>query len=479
LSAADPAVPGRAWSLATRLTLLGTASAFGLLLAAALFLNWELGRNVQRDAEDRLHHKLQVLARLLAESPPNLVGIRQEAQEEAEVSSESEFPFFLRVLDANGHEIVASSDMARSLPISAFVGDHEGRPRQWTGPKGTRYLLSAITISSADKGRIWILHAAFDVSASERFLARFRADLLLMLLVGLLAAAALGAWAVRRGLRPLREIASHMEPIGAAELGRRLTPVSWPVELASVAGAFDHVLDRLQESFHRLQQFSADLAHELRTPINTLMGEAQVALSRPRASADYERVLQSSLEELARLARMIDSMLFLAQADQARTALDPSRLQAAEELRAIADFYDALADEHGVRVRVIGDTLIFADPLLLRRALSNLLSNALRHTPRGGEIELRVVERPGGTDLIIKDTGSGISTEHLAKLGDRFYRVEPSRSGTDSGYGLGLAIVRSILSLHQGTMRIDTAPGRGTSVILFFPDGPTQGGRSG
>ena len=450
--------------------MLSTVSAFGLLLAAALFLNWELAGNLQRDAEDRLRHKVQVLERLLAEQPPNLQGVRQEAHEEAEVSSESEFPFFLRVMDSHGAEVVASHDMSQLLPAQAFAGDQAGAPRRWESPTGTLYLLTAARATAGVPAETWTIHAAFDVTAMQRLLARFQRDVLLMLLVGLLLAAAIGAWVVRHGLRPLHDIASVMEPIGAAELGRRIATGRWPAELHGVAGAFDRVLDRLQDSFSRLQQFSADLAHELRTPINNLMGEAQVALSRSRSAVEYERVLQSSLEELSRLARMIDSMLFLAQADQARLALQTTHMRASTELRAVTDFYQALADEQGVTIESLGDAQFIADPMLVRRALSNLLSNALRHTPRGGCVRLQAARVPGGTELTVQDTGSGIAPEHHARLGDRFFRVDESRTTGNPGYGLGLAIVRSIMLLHSGSLRIDSEPGRGTTATLCFPD---------
>jgi two-component system heavy metal sensor histidine kinase CusS len=444
-------------------------SAFGLLLAAAVFLNWELTDNLRHDAEDRLRHKVQVLERLIAESPPNIQGIRQEAHEEAEVSSDSEFPFFLRVLDPASREIVASEGMSQLVPLQAFAGSPSAVPRAWQRRSGPRYLLAATTVEAGGGHDAWTIHAALDVTAMHRLLARFRRDVMLMLMAGLVAAAGLGAWMAKRGLLPLHEIAGEMEHIGASKLDRRIASRRWPVELRAVAGAFDSMLDRLQDSFVRLQQFSADLAHELRTPINNLMGEAQVALSRSRSAAEHERVLQSSLEELSRLARMIDAMLFLAQADQARMAVQARPLSAAIELRAVVDFYQALADEQGVQVRIEGEASFAADPVLLRRALSNLLSNALRHTTRGGAIELRAQQHAGRTLIEVRDDGSGIAEEHHARLGDRFFRVDEARNSGVAGSGLGLAIVRSIMTLHGGAMRIASASGRGTTVTLEFP----------
>jgi two-component system heavy metal sensor histidine kinase CusS len=232
------------------------------------------------------------------------------------------------------------------------------------------------------------------------------------------------------------------------------------------------MLDRLQEAFERLSQFSADVAHDFRTPINNLMGEAQVALSRERTPAEYTRVLQSALEEYTRLASMIDSMLFLAQAERAPAALASVSLEARVELQAVCDFYHALAEEQGVELACEGQARIPADPLLLRRALSNLLSNALNYTPRGGRVTLRAAAGPGATrTLSVIDSGIGIAPEHLAKLGDRFYRVDPSRTASPGGAGLGLAIVRSIMTLHGGSLLINSAVGRGTTASLVFSVG--------
>jgi two-component system heavy metal sensor histidine kinase CusS len=240
----------------------------------------------------------------------------------------------------------------------------------------------------------------------------------------------------------------------------------------SLASAFDRMLDRLQEAFEQLSQFSADVAHEFRTPINNLTGEAQVALSHERTIPEYKRVLHSALEEYTRLARMIDSMLFLAQAERAPAVLASVSLEASDELQAVRDFYHALAEEQGVELTCQGQTRVTADPMLLRRALSNLLSNALKYTPRGGRVTLRAAEGPGTTQtLSVIDSGVGIASEHLTKLGDRFYRADPSRSGSAGGAGLGLAIVRSIMTLHGGSLLIDSTVGQGTTASLVFSSG--------
>jgi two-component system heavy metal sensor histidine kinase CusS len=331
---------------------------------------------------------------------------------------------------------------------------------------------AAMPPSSGVSSRMYI-EAALNVSPEESLLSTYRRYIAIVLVCGLLIASAVGAVITRHGLRPIADITRATEHIGVQHLRDRIRARPWPKELVSLASAFDRMLDRLQEAFEQLSQFSADVAHEFRTPINNLTGEAQVALSRERTSAEYTRVLQSALEEYTRVAGMIDSMLFLAQAEQAPAALAAVSLEASGELQAVCDFYHALAQEQGVELACLGQTGITADPMLLRRALSNLLSNALKYTPRGGRVTLSAAEGPGTTrTLSVIDSGIGIASEHLAKLGDRFYRADPSRGAGPGGAGLGLAIVRSIMTLHGGSLLIDSTVGQGTTASLVFTSGP-------
>lgn len=459
--------------MSTWLTLYYSASVFVLLAAASAFLYWGLERSLAQENRDYLRQKMQVLARLLQEQPFNRAGIEQEVRDEAEISGRSPAPFFLRILDADDHLIVETPGMSSNLPISVFPLSDSAEPQQrfWNAiNKGSFLLGSAMVIATPPTSARWRVQAALNVSSEQDVLSRYRRDIAIVLIGGLLIASALGAVITRHGLQPVANIARATERIGVLQLQERIQTGPWPRELLSLAAAFDRMLDRLQEAFERLSQFSADLAHELRNPINNLMGEAQVALARERTVPEYARILQSALEEHGRLARMIDSMLFLAQAAQARTALSPVLLDARVELQAVADFYQALAEEQGVELMCEGQGVLLADPMLVRRALSNLLSNALKYTARGGRVMLRAANTQGTVRaLSVVDSGVGIAAQHLPKLGDRFYRVDSSRSGSPTGAGLGLAIVKSIMTLHNGSLLIESTVGEGTTASLIFP----------
>jgi two-component system, OmpR family, heavy metal sensor histidine kinase CusS len=468
--------------MTTSLTVHYTVSVFVLLTAASAFLYWGLTNSMSQQNRDSLRQKMQVLTAILKKEPLDRLGVEQEVQEEAEILGPSQSPFFLRVLDNHDRLVVESPAMASLLPVGVFPPAQGKEPRAypWRSAGRLSFLLASANESGAPPASpTWHIQAALNVSAQEQLLASYRRAIVLVLMGGLVISAIIGSWIARRGLRPLADITRATERIGAQQLQERIKTGSWPQELAALATAFDHMLDRLQEAFERLSQFSADLAHELRTPINNLMGEAQVALSRSGSAAEYARVLQSALEEHARLARMIDSMLFLAQADQSAAVLKPIPLDVQAELQAVADFYQALADEQNVELVREGDGRVFADPLLLRRALSNLLSNALKYTSSGGRVTIQAAASGNALVVSVIDTGVGIDAHHLPKLGNRFYRVDPSRTGSANGAGLGLAIVKSIMTLHAGSLSIASTAGIGTKASLVFPTNPPLAGAPG
>jgi two-component system heavy metal sensor histidine kinase CusS len=235
------------------------------------------------------------------------------------------------------------------------------------------------------------------------------------------------------------------------------------------------MLARLEESFTRLSQFSADLAHELRTPVNNLICAADVALSRSRTPEEYKEVLESGLEEYGRLSRMIDSLLFLARAENPETKVQKVPFDARKEIQSVIDFYEPLSQEEGVDLATAapesntGPVTLKADVDLFRRALSNLISNALHHTPRGGRVTVSARVAGGGVEVEVADSGCGIGPEHLPRIFDRFYRADRARAHHPEGAGLGLPIVKSILDLHGGTVSVRSQLGKGATFTLRFP----------
>jgi two-component system heavy metal sensor histidine kinase CusS len=313
-----------------------------------------------------------------------------------------------------------------------------------------------------------VLRGALDVSESRHLLEAYRTKLAGVIGLAVLLSAGVGFMLTRRGLAPVRAIAAEIGRINAEKLHQRIADDAWPAELRALAENFDTMLARLEQSFEQLTRFSSDIAHEFRSPVNNLVAAASVTLARARTPLEYQNTLEVVVEEGSRLSRMVASMLFLARADNAEQHVHLEQVALAGEFQKLIEFYEIAADEQGVTLEARADGRLTADPLLLRRALSNLLTNALRYTPRGGTIRLLGTVTPDAIIIAVSDTGCGIDARHLPHLFDRFYRADAARSSTDST-GLGLAVVRSIAELHGGTAGVTSSPGQGSTFTLRFP----------
>jgi two-component system heavy metal sensor histidine kinase CusS len=310
---------------------------------------------------------------------------------------------------------------------------------------------------------------ALNIEHHRIFMEAFQKSLWSAIAASIALTAILGWIAARRGLAPVRELARLTHGISASRLAERLPPESVPTELVDLAIAFNDMLARLEGSFRRLSDFSSDLAHELRTPISNLMTQTQVAISKARSADQYREVLYSNLEEYERLARMIADMLFLAKADNGLIVPSSEIVDLAAEARELFGFYDAFAEEQGVSLVLVGAGAVRGDKLMIRRALSNLLSNAIRHTPRDGSVRVLMEQRNSGeTQLSVENPGEDIELEHLPRLFDRFYRVDSSRQKASEGAGLGLAITKSIVEAHKGTIQAFSSNGS-TRFAITFP----------
>ncbi len=462
-------------SLAVRLTAWYAGSAFLLVLGVSGFLYALLVSNLEREDTQLLAAEAQSVRAFLTKSPKDLTPLRQTLESEA--TSRQHFHFFVRVLDQNQATLVESPGMTELLPPTLIATQLSGEASaEIETPAGKAFHVAVEKVHFDDEYGECTIQIAMDRTFEEELLGTYRKGLIFMLAIALLACAVVGYQIARRGLRPVREMAATASRIRSSTLNERIDTEGLPAELSILASTFNDMLDRLEESFARLSRFSADIAHELRTPVNNLRGEAEVALGRPRTPEEYREVLGSSLEECGRLSRMIDSLLFLARAEGTEVALSRERLDISRELESVREFYSAAAHEAGIRLVVEATEPVFvpADRQLVQRAVGNLVSNALAHTPAGGEVVLDAENRNGRVHVKVTDTGHGIPAEHLPHVFDRFYRGDAARSTHSGRVGLGLAIVRGIASMHGGSADIQSTVGKGTQVTLTFPQAPSD-----
>jgi two-component system heavy metal sensor histidine kinase CusS len=281
-------------------------------------------------------------------------------------------------------------------------------------------------------------------------------------IAGVLLVAVLGHWIAHFSLRPLERLAQEARGLSPSKLSQRLHSAGLPPELSELTASFNGALDRLESAYQQLEGFNADAAHELRTPLTNLIGQTQVALSREREAGDLEETLQSNLEELERLRAIVNDMLFLARADQGQRARDRVQVSLAQEIAKTVEYLDFVLDDAGVQVRIDGDATIAVETALLGRAMTNLLINAVQHSERSSEIVAEIASDANGVRVAVHNSGPRIADDHLARLFDRFYRLDSARSGSRDNHGLGLAIVRAIANMHGGSVFARSASGINT-----------------
>lgn len=453
----------RQLTLTARLTLLYTLVSLAVLLGLGLFVLRVTDAHFVELDEELLRDKSRLIVQIVADS--------RSADELARhldhlLSSHQGLHAELHA----GDRIVYDRD---ALGLAQAVRQLEGAvpPFEWTQAGRTfRALVFPLEPTAALGGsQPLVLTLALDIHHHQHFMQALTRSLAVYLAVAALASGLLGWWSARRGLAPLREMKARAQRVTARQLEHRMPVQDVPVELADLAQGLNTMLDRLQRDIERLSQFSGDLAHELRTPISNLLTQTQVALAQPRDVPAYRDILASNAEELQRLARMVSDMLFLAQADHGLALPRPERIVLAEEVRALFDFYEALAEDKGLHLAVDGACEVMGDRLMVRRAISNLLSNALRHAWPGTTVRVTLQARATEHVLTVSNEGPDIEAQDLPRLFDRFFRVDRSRrQGHSEGTGLGLAITQAVMRSHGGYASARSGQGR-TEMSLHFP----------
>lgn len=441
----------RPTSLTLRLAVAYALVALVLMSGSSLLLYRALARAGWRDDAEDVQHATRMVARRMAESG------RVETRD-----LEGDAGVQVRVVDLAGRTVLEGPGMSRMAPAGLLPPAPSGL-RRIEGPGDTDLLVEALPCPGG------VVQAAKDLRHRERLLARYREFLALnAVLVATLAA--LAGWIIaRRGLAPLDRLSRAVADIRPETLTARLSAAEAPLELQDLTASLNGVLERLETAFARLGALNADMAHELRTPIHALRLEVEGLLARPQAAAEDR--LASMMETLVHLGDMIEQMLFLARTEDPATHLRRERLEAAELLAKARAPFGPLAEEREVALEVAAplDLALLGDPTLLRRALHNLLANALRHAPAGSTVRLAAREVADGVALEVEDRGEGIPPEALARLGQRFLRPDPSRSRGSGGAGLGLAIVHGIARMHGGRLEVIRLEPAGTLARLVVP----------
>ena len=466
-------------TLAFRLTAGYALAGLFLVFIATASLYFVLVSELEKSTDLFLADKVHVLRTMLRERPDDWDALREEV--ELESAARRYEQFYIRLLDERNKPLLITPGMADLLDLGQLASQTYRHPDLLIRIKGRNGRGFRVTSALAPVGfpatQTDTIQVAIDVSQKEKLLARYRLWAVIILLATFALFPLIGYQVARHGIRPVEEMATTARHISSTNLRERILSEGYPFELASLAATFNQMLDRLEESFERISRFSADIAHDLRTPVNNIRGEAEVALARARSADEYRDVIESSLEEAVRLSDLIGDLLFLARAESPLTHLRREPVDVGELLGGVREYYEASAVDSGVSLTTTPASrpvIAELDPTLLQRAVGNLVSNALAHTPPGGAVVLATNTDSSNTDsstirIEVSDTGIGIPAEALPKVFDRFFRVDSSRSQSSGGIGLGLAIVQSIAQLHGGNVEISSQLGQGTRVTLHMP----------
>lgn len=456
----------RPLSLAWRVT----ALVFIPILVSFISLGWLIQRSIENHFAEQDAGELSVIARSVDDAlgsgddsanVSSIVDLPSSLQENLAHAVSGHHGVYFAVFNTN-HELLYSTpgpDL-RILVDTLTPTETVHVDTLYTWQEGDQHYRG--TLLNTYRGRMLntpkiTIAVAASTNFHHQFLAGFQITLTgIMILTGLITLAA--SWfAVQLGHRPLHKISQQISVIRADKLSSRLTPETVPAELEELVRNFNDMISRMEDVFERLANFSADIAHELRTPITNLTTQTQVALGKARSAEEYREVLYSNLEEYERMAKMVSDMLWLAQTDNG--LLKPSfiKLDLKDEINALFEYFEAWAEENGVSLLLDGDdTSILGDRAMLRRALSNLLTNAVRHSDRHMPVTIRLRNEQNGIHIDVENTGSSMDPNNLSKLFQRFYRADPARQHHGDGAGLGLAITQSIVNLHGGSIHAHT-----------------------
>lgn len=450
-------------SLTARLSLLFMLAVTAVLVLAGLSFN-HLSQ----------HHFLQLDRQTLAEklsATRNILGQLDDRQQFDRLRPQlrtllgAHRDITALILDAAGQPLFAEPG---PLPVPAALANSNST-EVWQWQHHDHYFrgLSAAVTVPADSAPLRVI-LLLDSTPHMHFFSAVQRWFWMALVLSALFSAGLGWLVARRGLLPLRQVTAVAASISAASLQERIPLAAVPLELQQLAASFNAMLARLDDAFMRLSNFSADIAHELRTPLSNLMTQTEVVLAQPRDSEAYQETLYANLDDCKRMARMIDDMLFLAKADNGLIVPEQQPVALDVEVEKLFEYYRLLADERGISLQLHGHAVVRGDVLMLHRALSNLLSNALRYTPAGASIQVELEQNANGSELRLSNPGPTIADEHLERLFDRFYRADPARrEGSPHNAGLGLAITRSIIHAHQGQIHCTSVAGKTTFCVQF------------
>jgi heavy metal sensor kinase len=448
---------------------------YGAIFAAAAVLlslsSWWMLRHILKVTEyNELQERAEDVQLLFQRLGPgaSLESLRAVVDENYKIKDDGKY---LQIADENGQWIYRSPRLAEwnvQLRLARELPSHGVLEEVYHGTRDVRTLAYPITVN----GRSYSVQTGLSLSKSKVLLATFGAQLLLLTPAVLILAAIGGHIMSRKALAPVAAIATMARRINDRSLDVRLPIPATNDEVSHLSETLNQMLERIESGVRSMREFTANAAHELRTPISLIRTEVEVALSFPREADEYRESCEQVQLEATRMTSLIQSLLMLARIDAGTEETRFAPLDAAQLVLLIGSKWKNSMDHALLDFSVIAPNepvWILADLHSMQRLLTILIDNAMRYTPSGGSVELRAVQQDGVAILSVRDTGIGIAPEHLPRIFDRFYRVDRTRDGTSGGSGLGLALAKWIAEKHNTTLIVESEAGRGTCFRFEIP----------
>jgi heavy metal sensor kinase len=379
--------------------------------------------------------------------------------------------------DANG-SVMEISEAYKSIgadtpaQIAAVIRSSQPGWKERKDVQGVPFLIHSGAIYDEDHEKQYFLAIGRSLAESRHILDQFTWAYIALIPLIILSGCLLGWFLAARALTPVLEVAQAAQRISGLNLSLRIPSRGAHDELDYLIETFNRMIDRLENSFNQIRQFSTDVSHELRTPITAIRGQLEVALFTATTADQYREAMLNSLQDVERLSQIVRALLLLSQAESGQLALQKTRVNLSELVADVVDQFQIPYEEARIRLTadLPGEVPVEIDRIQIERMVSNLVSNAMKFTPAGGEVQVSLRRDAGGVELVVQDTGCGIATDHLPHIFDRFYRV-PGRdaSGPERGLGLGLSFVAWIAKAHEGNVRVESTPGQGSRFIVSLP----------
>lgn len=449
-------------SVRARLTAWYTVGLTLILLGYSVAVMALLQHRLYGALDSKLVEDREVSEQLLQRDPDGRIVLKAE-----EHGGESPLGFALVVQSTDGRVLVTFPKGPAPRWASAVSASSRGVRTISDGDASLRVLSDEEVV----EGEPAVLHIARSESEVHGQMRELLLVLALLLPIAIAGAAAGGLFLARKALLPIARMGEQARRISAERLGERM-PIENPGdEIGQLGQAFNDTLARLERAFIQLRQFTADASHELRTPLTALRSVGEVGLRNERDVAGHREVIGSMLEEVDRLTQLVETLLMLARSEGGALVLTRSTLVLPDLAREVVAVLAVLTEEKHLKVEVVASApcRVLGDRTLLRQVLVNLLHNAIRHSPEGGSITVEIAPKDGLVECSVRDVGPGIPPEHRKRVFERFYRVDDARTRSSGGAGLGLALARSVVELHAGTIELVDHEGPGAWFCMRLP----------